>query len=89
MPGSEGALLAEIEGAYAKGEPLFICNMWEPHWVHAKYDLTEIELPEYSDECYGIDGKLPGDFGCAWPADVTYNIARAELKAMTAQLPTS
>ena len=75
--GTEGALIAEIEGAYARGEPLFICDMWKPHWVHAKYDLTEIELPAYSDECYGVGGLEPGDFGCDFPDEMTYNIARA------------
>ena len=78
--GTEGALLAEIEGAYARGEPLFICDMWKPHWVQGKYDLTEIELPPYSDECYGVDGKLPGDFACDFPDEMTYNVARVGFK---------
>ena len=78
--GTEGALIAEIEGAYERGEALFICDMWKPHWVQGKYDLTEIELPPYSDECYGVDGKEPGDFGCDFPDEMTYNIARVGFK---------
>ena len=74
--GSEGALVAEIEGAYARGEPLFICDMWEPHWVLAKYDLTVIEMPPYTDECYGINTDAPAHYGCGWPVDKLYNIAR-------------
>ena len=70
--GTEGALIAEIESAYKKGEPLFICDFWTPHWLFAVYDLTEIELPPYSDECWGIGGLEPGDFACGFPegADV-------------------
>ncbi len=78
--GTEGALVAEIESAYAKGEPLFICDMWAPHWINAAYDLTEIELPPYSDECYGIGSEEPGTFACDWPNDVLYNVARVGFK---------
>ena len=75
--GTEGALMAEIEGAYQKGEPLFICDLWRPHWIQGKYEFTEIELPPYTDECYGVDGALPGDFGCDFPDEMTFNVARA------------
>jgi glycine betaine/proline transport system substrate-binding protein len=78
--GTEGALVAEIESAYAKGEPLFICDMWAPHWVQAAYDLTEIELPPYTDECYGIGSDTPGDFACDFPAEALYNVARVGFK---------
>jgi glycine betaine/proline transport system substrate-binding protein len=74
--GSEGALVAEIAGAYDRGEALFICNMWEPHWVLAKYDLTVIELPPYTEECYGMNTESPAHYGCGWPVDKPYNIAR-------------
>lgn len=75
--GTEGALMAEITGAYARGEPLFICDLWKPHWVQAEYDFTEIELPPYSDECYGIGGLEPGDYACDFPSEMLYNVARA------------
>ncbi len=74
--GTEGALVAEIESAYAKGEPLFICDMWTPHWVQAVYDLTEIMLPPYTDACYGVGTEEPATYACDWPSDVTYNVAR-------------
>ncbi|MBT6510042.1 MAG: ABC transporter substrate-binding protein [Rhodospirillaceae bacterium] len=77
--GSEGALVAEIESAYAKGEPL-IMYMWTPHWVLAAYDLTEVELPAYTDECYGIGQEEPGDFACDFPSEMTYNVARVGFK---------
>ena len=77
--GTEGALLAEIESAYANGEPLLFYG-WTPHWKHSVYDLTLIELPPYSDECYGIGTDEPGTFACTPPAEMTYNVARVGFK---------
>lgn len=71
--GSEIALFAELEAAYARGEPI-LTYLWEPHWTHAKYDLVELKLPEYTDECWSTD------FACDWPVDVTYNFGSATLQ---------
>ncbi len=68
--GSEIAHWAELDAAYSRGEPLLI-YAWEPHWVHAKYDLVEIGLPDYSED------KWPAT---DWPEDVTYNYGSTELK---------
>ncbi len=77
--GTEGAFFAEIEAAYAKGEPLMLCYAWKPHWMFAKYDLTEIELPPYTDECYGL-GDESADYACDFPDDELYIISRAGFK---------
>ena len=77
--GSEGAMLAELESAYAKGEPLLF-HFWEPHWVHAKYDLTKIELPPFSEECFGIGQDEPGTYACDFPEEMTYSVVRAGFK---------
>lgn len=77
--GTEGALLAEVSSAYAKGEPL-IFYWFSPHWLFAKHAMTEIELPEYSDACYGVDPDVEGTFACDWPPDVTYIVARVGFK---------
>lgn len=74
--GSEGALMAEIDAAYTAGAPLLLCNLWTPHWVHAKYDLTEIELPPYSDECFAS-----GRYDCDFATDTLFNVARVGFKA--------
>lgn len=68
--GSDTAQWAELEGAYSRGEPILI-YAWEPHWVHAKYDLVSIELPEYSDDAWPAT---------TWPQDITYNYGTPELK---------
>lgn len=64
--GSEEAILAQLDSAYSREEPVLF-YFWTPHSIHAKYDLTRVELPEYSDECYakadagGVDCDYPGD----------------------------
>ena len=50
--GSEAAQWSELGGAYTRGDAILL-HTWAPHWVHAKYDLVEIELPTYTDECWG------------------------------------
>lgn len=64
--GSEEAILAQLDTAYSREEPV-VFYFWTPHSIHAKYDLTRVELPEYSDACYatadsgGVDCDYPGD----------------------------
>ena len=48
--GSEGALVAEINAAESKGEPLLV-QFWSPHWLHAVVDLEIVELPPFEDGC--------------------------------------
>ena len=64
--GSEEAILAQLDTAYSREEPVLF-YFWTPHSIHAKYDLTRVELPAYSDDCYakadsgGVDCDYPGD----------------------------
>lgn len=64
--GSEEAILAQLDTAYSREEPVLF-YFWTPHSIHAKYDLTRVALPEYSDDCYaeaasgGVDCDYPGD----------------------------
>lgn len=57
--GSEAALAAEIRRSYERGEPI-LALMWKPHYLTAKYDLTLVEFPEYTDECWGTT------YACGW-----------------------
>lgn len=50
--GSESALFAELKSAYQKGEP-WLGLMWRPNYMTQIMDLTRIEFPPYSDECWG------------------------------------
>lgn len=78
--GTEGAFAAEIKSAYDRGDPLFICTLWSPHWLLAKYDFIEIELPPYSDECYGLGTDEEGSFACDFPAEDLLIVARTGFK---------
>ncbi len=62
--GSEGAALAELDAAFQRGDPV-ITYLWEPHWAHAKYDLIQIEMPEWTSDCYP-EGER---FDCGYPTD--------------------
>ena len=68
--GSETAHWSELDSAYSRGEPI-LAYAWEPHWVHAKYDLVEIGLPPHTD-----DGWPATD----WPEDATYHSGSPTLK---------
>lgn len=63
---SEEALLAQVTAKIERNEPVLF-YFYEPHVVFAQYDLTRVELPPYSDECYaqiergGVDCAYPGD----------------------------
>ena len=46
-----------------------------PHGRRGKYDLVQVELPEYTDECYAD----PAAIACAYPEDVLVKIASAQL----------
>ena len=73
-PGSQAALNATIAAAYRRGEPWF-GYYWEPTWVIGQYDMTRLEEPPYSDECWATD------FGCAYPASKVLIMVHAGLPA--------
>ncbi len=51
LPGSEAALFASLAREYERGEP-WIGYLWTPSWPFAEYDMTFIEEPEYTEECW-------------------------------------
>jgi len=66
--GSEGALVAEIQGAETRGEPLLVM-FWSPHWVHAVANLTPVELPAYEEGCYddaSVGMNPDATYDCDW-----------------------
>lgn len=75
--GSEEAILAALDSAVNREEPLLF-YFWTPHSVHNAFDLTEVQLPEYSDACYeNADG---GGVDCDYPADELFKIAWSDLE---------
>lgn len=75
--GSEEALLAAVAAAYERQEPVLF-YFYTPHAIFSQFDLTQVELPAYSDECYAkIDA---GGVDCAYPDDVLLKIFSTELQ---------
>lgn len=64
--GSEEAILAAIDAGVSRSEPVLV-YFWTPHSAFNAYDLTEVQLPEYSDACYATADADGVD--CAYPAD--------------------
>lgn len=50
-PGSDSAIVADLAGAYKKGEP-WVGYYWAPTWVTASYDLTLLEEQPYDEKIW-------------------------------------
>lgn len=75
--GSEQSVLAAVDSAYSREEPLLF-YFWTPHSIHAKYDLTPVALPAYSEECYAQAES--GGVACDYPQDELFKAAWSGLK---------
>jgi glycine betaine/proline transport system substrate-binding protein len=73
--GSEAAQLAAVQAAIEREEPVLF-YFYTPHWMHFQYDLTMVELPEWTDEC---EAKPEAERDCGYPEDVLLKAANAEL----------
>lgn len=69
--GSEEALISALDAAYSRQEPILF-YFYKPHSIFAKYDLTEVQLPPYSEECYAK--QETGGIDCDYPEDVLFKI---------------
>jgi len=70
--GSEAALFAELTRAYEQGKP-WLGLMWRPNYLTHKYDLTRVEFPPHTKECWGVT------YACQWPETIIYQMASAKL----------
>lgn len=73
--GSEPATVAELDARFAAQEPI-VMYWWTPTAAVAKYDLVNVTLPEYSEECYAD----PAQIACDYPEDVLIKLASAQLE---------
>ncbi|NOZ50821.1 MAG: ABC transporter substrate-binding protein [Chloroflexi bacterium] len=71
VAGSEEAILAGLDAAYSRQDPILF-YFWTPHSIFAKYDLAEVELPAYSEECYAKAAS--GGVDCGYPPDALFKI---------------
>lgn len=72
--GSEPATVAELDTRVSFEEPI-VLYWWTPTAAVATYDLVNVPLPSYSDECYAD----PALIDCDYPEDVLFKAASAEL----------
>lgn len=77
--GSEETLLAEVTAAYNRHEPVLF-YFYSPHAIFQQLDLTQVQLPPYTDECYADATKI----ACAYPKDNLMKIFSAKLEAKDA-----
>ncbi len=81
--GSEAASLAALDKADNSQEPILLC-WWTPQWANAKYDLVEVGLPPYDEECEAIAAEDPEaavGYDCDYAEDVLYKAFSAELES--------
>jgi glycine betaine/proline transport system substrate-binding protein len=77
--GSEEAILAELSSVYAREEPM-VFYFFSPHSVFAEYELTAVDLTEFSEECFV--GVAYGDnrgVACVYPPDNLFKIVSSDL----------
>lgn len=73
VAGSEAALVADLKRAYDRGEP-WVGLMWRPHYATLRYDMTLVEFPEFTEECWGTT------FACGWDSLSFIRIAGTEFE---------
>jgi len=83
VAGSEVALLTAIDKAIADKTPILL-QFWKPHWKQLEVDLTEVTLPEVTDECLASAAAADGGYACDYPVDELYKAANAGLEAKNA-----
>lgn len=85
--GSEPATVAELDARAAANEPI-VLYWWTPTAAVAKYDLVNVELPSYTDECGASAAAADGGVDCDYPEDVLFKAASAMLKDKDADVYT-
>jgi len=79
VAGSEAALITAVQQAVADEQPVLL-NFWQPHWLQSQVELTEVELPEVTDECLASAAAGDGNYECDYPIDEIYKAANAGLE---------
>ena len=77
--GSEPATVAELDARFAASEPI-IMYWWTPTAAVAKYDLVNVLLPDYNDECGASAAAGDGGVDCDYPEDVLFKAASGQLE---------
>ena len=77
--GSEPATVAEVDARVAAQEPVLL-YWWTPTAAVAAYDLVNVTLPEYTEECGASAAAGDGGVDCDYPEDVLFKAASGMLE---------
>ncbi len=77
--GSEPATVAELDARVAAKEPVLM-YWWTPTAAVSKYDLVNVPLPDYSEECATHQAAKDGAVDCDYPEDVLLKYASSQLE---------
>jgi glycine betaine/proline transport system substrate-binding protein len=70
--GSEQGIIDALDEAVSAKRPI-LAYFYTPHWVHRKYDLTEVQLPAYDEECEEAARERDGEgYDCDYANDVLF-----------------
>lgn len=72
--GSESAQLAEVQTALDQQEPVLF-YFYTPHWMHERYELSQVELPDFEEGCEEPEGERT----CGYPEERMLKIVNAQL----------
>ena len=71
-------MLTALDNAVADHTPVLM-QFWKPHWKQLVLDLTEVKLPDVTDECLASAAAGDGNYACDYAPDVLYKAASAKL----------
>ena len=77
--GSEPATVAEIDSKVAAGEGVLM-YWWTPTAAVGKYDLVNVELPAFTEECGSWAGAELEDVRCDYPEDPLFKAVSSGLE---------
>ena len=83
VAGSEAGLITSIQQSIDEKTPLLL-QFWQPHWLQSKVALTEVKLPEVTEECLASAAAGDGGYACDYAVDELYKAASAGLEAKNA-----
>lgn len=76
--GTDAALFAELESAYAREAPIVLW-VYQPHWAPVKFKGEFVEFPPYTPECYTDPawGSTPLAYDCGKPVGPIWKVGWA------------
>ncbi len=83
VAGSEAGLITSIQQAIDDKTPVLL-QFWQPHWLQSKVDLTEVKLPDVTEECLASAEAADGLYACDYAVDELYKAASAGLESKNA-----